>query len=366
MRPAALPWDNAPIVRTDLMTRLRIRYNRAIRWEFWPAWLYYLPIVGWVLWLSLRYRSLTVFTAANPGIASGGMVGENKHEILEPLQNNAPDLVAEFILVPASDFATRVALVTQFVTQVQLPIVLKPNIGGRGRGVMIARCEQDIVDYLHRCTGEIMAQRYVEGDEFGIFIARSPEQSTPDIISIVHKTFPQITADGVHTLRELILADARAQLISAFLFKRWAHELNQTPPKGQVIDLVEIGAHCRGSVFLNATHLDSPALRDTLTRLLDATSGYAFGRIDLRAPSSAALTRGEGLQVIELNGVTSESAHIYHPDTPLLTGYRAMFHQWSIAFKIGDAYAKRGAHVTTLREILSLWREDMRRGEAWF
>lgn len=366
MHPAALPWDSSDIPPPDWRTRVRIAYGRATRWEFWPAWLYYLPIIAWIFLLALRYRSLTVFTAANPSIDAGGFVGENKHSILVPLQNNEPNLVAEFILVVENDKATRQKAVEGLTQQVGYPVVLKPNIGGRGRGVMIARNEQDVHDYLTKFSGEIIAQKYIEGAEFGIFIARHPNKQEPEVLSIVHKTFPSLIADGKQTLRDLILRDNRAQLISGFLFQRWVRELDMIPAEGEVITLVEIGAHCRGSVFLDGSHLNTPALRASLTRLLDAVPGYAFGRMDLRAPSIDALAKGEGIKIIELNGVTAESAHIYHPGTPIVTGYRAMFHQWSVAFAIGDAYAKRGAHVTTLRELLHRWREDLHRGESWF
>jgi len=103
-----------------------------------------------------------------------------------------------------------------------------------------------------------------------------------------------------------------------------------------------------------------------LTRLLDAVPGYAFGRIDLRAPSIAHFRAGQGLQVLELNGVSAESAHIYHPGTPLLKGYRAMFHQWSTAFAIGHANIRQGATTTSAWSLLRQFRQDLRRGETWF
>ena len=58
------------------------RWRRLTRWEFWPAWLFYLPVVGYVLYLAFRHRSLTLFTAVNPAIPAGGFIGESKFEIL--------------------------------------------------------------------------------------------------------------------------------------------------------------------------------------------------------------------------------------------------------------------------------------------
>lgn len=64
-------------------------WRRRRRWEFWPPWLFYLPVVAWVLWLGLRFRNLTLFTAANPSLPAGGFVGESKSDILDGLPADA-------------------------------------------------------------------------------------------------------------------------------------------------------------------------------------------------------------------------------------------------------------------------------------
>src|SRR5262249_49395728 len=38
-------------------------WRRATRWEFWPPWLFYLPVVAHAVRLGIRHRGLTVFTA---------------------------------------------------------------------------------------------------------------------------------------------------------------------------------------------------------------------------------------------------------------------------------------------------------------
>ena len=63
----------------------RNRIARLMRWEFWPAWLFYAPVACWVLLLALRYRGISAITASNPGIPDGGLVGESKFDILERL-----------------------------------------------------------------------------------------------------------------------------------------------------------------------------------------------------------------------------------------------------------------------------------------
>jgi hypothetical protein len=369
LQPAALPWQEQPSedpASLTLRERLGIFWERSSRWEFWPSWLYYAPIVVWILWLGLKHRNPTAFTAANPGLESGGMVGEKKHQALQPLQDNSPDLVAQFSLITALEAGKRFTEVEAFIEAHGLPVVLKPDVGQRGRGVFVARTLDQAHEYLTRFLGPVIAQKHIEGEEFGIFVARMPGQSQPAVLSIVHKTFPCVAGDGLQTLRQLISGDARAKLISGLLFRRWASELSRVPAADEVVKLVEIGAHCRGSLFLDAREHATPELVTTLSRLMDAVPGYAFGRMDVRVPSIDDFRQGKGIKVLELNGVSAESAHIYHPGTPLLDGYRAMFHQWSIAFEVGAAYASAGVATTSPLQLLQQFRQDLGRNETWF
>src|SRR5205807_168614 len=59
--------------------------RRKTRWEFWPPWLAYVPVVPYILYLGIKHRCLTLFTAANPGITSGGFAGESKSRIMAQL-----------------------------------------------------------------------------------------------------------------------------------------------------------------------------------------------------------------------------------------------------------------------------------------
>jgi hypothetical protein len=94
--------------------------------------------------------------------------------------------------------------------------------------------------------------------------------------------------------------------------------------------------------------------------------GYHFGRLDLRCPTPGALSRGEDIRILEVNGVSAEAAHIYEPGTPLWQGYASMLKQWRIAFDIGSANEHAGAPTLTLREFFQRIGEDQKRGRDWF
>lgn len=364
-RPAAA---GSARFRTSLRERLRIKLSRLARWEFWPSWAFYPPIVIYIFARSARARPFMAVTAANPCLRASGIVGETKQDALKPLQANAPAYVAEFTMLRADWPVTqRMEALRSFVSAgAGYPVVLKPDIGQRGRGVAVIRSETQAAEYLASAQDDVVAQRHVGGAEYGVFVYRDPQTARVEILSIVNKCFPSVTGDGQRVLGELILDDARARLIAPGLFQRLASRIDEVPAAGQVVQLVEIGAHSRGSLFLDGNRLRTEALRQTMSAILDAVPGYHFGRIDLRCPDEAHFVAGQGLKVLEMNGVTAESAHIYHPDTPLLTGWKAMIDQWRIAIEIGEANAAAGAATIGFIELLQLWRADMKRGERWF
>ena len=359
-RPLAAPF------RPGLHERLRVKLARLARWEFWPAWAFYPPVVVYITLRCLRSRYLTPFTAANPGILASGFIGETKHEALDPLQRNAPDFVAEFIRIErAMPLAERTTQLRNFVGLREYPVVCKPDIGHRGRGVAVIRNEAQAEAYLAAASDDVIVQRYIGGAEFGVFVYLDAKTARVELLSIVRKCFPQVTGDGRRSLAELIRDDARARLIAPGLWLRFADRLDEIPEAGRAIALVEIGAHSRGSLFLDGNDLQTEALRQSMSAILDAVPGYHFGRVDLRCPDEDALRAGRGLKVMEMNGVTAESAHIYNPGTPLLEGWRTMIQQWRLAIEIGEANAAKGAKVTSFPDLLRLWRADMARSKRW-
>lgn len=368
--PVKSAWKQAaaPAYRAPLPERLAVALARAQRWEFWPAWAFYPPVVAYILWLGLRHRDPLLFTAANPGLEAGGFVGERKSDCLLPLMQRAPALVAPLRLLSATEpLAARVAAAQDFAAHNGgYPLVLKPDVGQRGRGVAIVRDQNALMDYLAHAPGDVIAQRYIGGSEFGLFIYREPGVGAARLYSITHKQFPEVVGDGRRRLRELIRSHPRARLISPLLWQRFAERMDWTPGDGERVPLVEIGAHCRGSLFVDGSALRTPALLDYVAQVFDALPGYHFGRLDVRCPSPEALMRGEDIRILEVNGVAAEAAHIYEPGTPLREAYASMMRQWTLAFEIGAENARAGATtpgaIAFARRVL----EDAARGRGWF
>ena len=341
------------------------RWRRLTRWEFWPLALFNLPVVAHVLARGLRHRHLPLFTAANPGLPAGGFVLESKSAILSGLTE--PGLVPRFRKLSLSDDpGARIAEVRRAAAELGLefPMVGKPDVGERGEGVTVLRSESELEAWARSADPESILQAYAPGEEFGVFYARRPGEPTGRILSITGKAFPAVTGDGVSTLERLILADERAVCQAPLHLDRFADRLAEVPAAGARVPLVEIGNHCRGTVFRDARALVTPELERRIEEIARGLDGFCFGRFDLRAPSVEEFRAGRGLAVLEVNGVTSEATHIYEPGAGLLAAWRTLFEQWRIAFEIGAANAARGTRPAPPRELLALLGERRRRRSA--
>lgn len=325
--------------------RLIGRWRRLVRWEFWPIWAAYLPVIPWILALGLRYRSLTLFTAANPGIETGGFVGESKSRILKALMPSG--VVAPF----------RVVRPGEPVECDRFPVVLKPDVGERGSGVSIIRSREQLDRALDRLRAEAILQEYVPGVEFGVFYQRTPDEARGRITSITEKQFPHVTGNGRRTLRELILSDERAVCMWRTYFDRNASALDTVVAERAVVPLVEIGSHCRGAMFVDASHLKTDVLEERIDEVSRTHEGFFFGRYDVRADSVAALRAGD-FKVIELNGVSAEPTHIYDPAVSLFGAYKALISHWLTAFRIGAMNRVRGARESSLRDVIEAFRSS--------
>ena len=312
-------------------------------WEFWPPWAAYAPLIPYGLWLAAKHRSITLFTATNPGIFASGLVGESKSEILRHLSQ-----AAEFIVVQRDPRAAEA-----FAARVGYPVELKPDVGERGTNVAIMRNAAALRASLKRAIGDVIVQRYVPGLEFGVSYCRYPNQCRGRITSITEKRFPEVTGDGRSTIIELIQQDSRAALIAEAYTKSCRRPMSDVPQAGEQVPLVEIGSHCRGTIFLDGTYLKTEALEAAIDGAAKEHPGFYLGRFDLRAASIEDLQAGR-FAILELNGVAGEATHIYDPRVSLLEAYRVIFGQWRAAFEIGALNRKQGAEPLLLRALCSL------------
>lgn len=324
------------------------------RWEFWPAWLFNVPVALWAVLLALRHRSLTVFTCANPGIEDGGVVGESKSAILARLPQR---WVLPWATIGAGDLDARLAQLraTMASRGWAYPMVAKPDIGQRGTGVRWLHDDEQAAAYLSAEGGAVVLQVPHDGPfEAGVFYIRHPHERHGRIFSITDKRFPVVIGDGASSLEALVTAHERYRIQAPVFLARLGEGRTRVPAAGERVPLGRAGNHCQGTEFLDGQWLATPALERRIDAIAQHVEGFFFGRFDIRYWDRAAFMAGQDLAIIELNGVTSEATHIYDPSGSLLSAWRTLMQQWSIAFAVGAANRARGVKPTTLRRLMRL------------
>jgi membrane protein DedA with SNARE-associated domain len=338
----------SPMGRAKLAARLA----RWRRWEFWPTGLFYAPVLPWLAWLSLRYRSLTVWTAANPGIPDGGVVGESKYAILNQLP---PERVIPSLLLPPGDISDRLRQFRQaFVARGWIyPLIFKPDAAQRGAGLKKVRDAVEAEKYVRLQPAAILVQPYHPGPyEAGIFYYRLPGEATGQIFSITDKQFPVLVGDGCSTLEQLIWRHPRYRLQADMFLRRHGTEADRVLDEGERFPLAVAGNHSQGTLFRDGAHLLTPELERAVDALLRGFHGFFIGRFDIRYSEVGNFKAGRDLAVVELNGATSESTNLYDPDWSLWAAYGTLCCQWALLYRIGHANRQRGQKPTPVWTLL--------------
>lgn len=329
--------------------------RRLTSWEFWPYWIFYLPVYGALPWFWLKSGSTTFFTAANQTMRHGGFVAYSKYQAVQGIPQK---YLPKTTLLPDGVDATEVRE-TMRALGIDYPVVLKPDLGERGHNVEIIRDESELRTYLGQLADGLILQEYIDGPiEVGVMYARFPGESTGRITSVVHKDQMRVTGDGASTLKELILADPRGKKHQKWLFKAWQEELSWVPEPSESVRLNSVGNHARGSIFRDAGHLATDALTRVLDDIVSGLPGFHLGRFDILINEFDDLDRGD-FRIIELNGANSEPGHIYDPENTLFHAYRDLLKHWNLMCNISTAAIRRGAEPDRFGELVASIRDHV-------
>jgi len=350
--------------------RLKADLARIRRIEFWPMWLFYLPLVPWFIALALRYRGPMTFTCINPGIpAGGGVVGESKWLILRSLSARR-DLLLHAVHIPAGQSPDeRAALALEAIrTDAGLggfPVILKPDSGERGHGLRLAHDDADVLEFFQSMTRDALVQRYHPGPhEVGILWHRVPSDGRAiddcpgKVFSITRKQFPVIEGDGRRTLELLIWDHPRYRMQAAVFLKRHEDQTDRVLALGETMRLGVAGNHCQGTKFYDGADLITPQLEAAIEEVAQSfvnpeTGGRLdYGRFDVRYTTEDDLRAGRNLAIIELNGTMSESTNMYDPARTAWWTYSVLYAQWLAMFRLGAIRRRNGRRPMTLQILV--------------
>lgn len=305
------------------------------------------------LWYALKERSLFYFTASNPGIYAGGMMGESKYEVLSLIPEDLKPTTL-LIKVPASAEDVKKKIVD---AGLRFPVIFKPDLGERGWMVRRIGNEGDVADYLKEIKIDFIIQELIDLPfEFGVYYTRFPEEENGFVNSITGKEFLHVEGDGEKTLRELIFDKDRARLQWGSLKEKCQDRLDEVIPAGEKVELVSIGNHCLGTMFLNNNDLITEKLSASFDRISKKIKGFYFGRFDLRCASIEDLENGK-VKIVELNGCGAEPSHIYHPDASLWKGVADLITHWQNLYRISRENHERGVAYISFREGRAVYRK---------
>ena len=338
-------------------TRLksRIFWIRLLHWEYWSFHTVYLPVYPIWLFLCLRARSLFFFAASNPGIKNGGFLSESKRQIydLVPVEFQPKTLFFEAGKDP------QLVADQLKAARFQYPLMGKPNIGGRGRGVEKLNDENDVLTYALLAAMDFHIQEFISYEnELGIFYYRFPGQQQGSISGIAGKEFLKVTGDGKRSVRELLMLSSRGVLQLTELNIHHPELMKEVIPEKEVFTVVPYGNHARGAKFLDLPDFITPALTQMVDSLCRQIPDFHFGRLDIRYRNRELLESGKEFSVLEVNGAGSEPTHIYDPRHSLFFAWKEIVRHWILLFKISRANHRRGHPYLSFSEGARMFRED--------
>ncbi|WP_341900991.1 D-alanine--D-alanine ligase [Fluviicola taffensis] len=332
----------------DYWNQKRIRIGH---WEYWNSSIIYFPIFPYLLFLMLKTRDLFFFISANPGIENGGFTLESKWKIQDQMSHK---YFPKTILISRSNDLEQVK---NQIHSFQFPLYLKPDIGGKGRGVVQIHSLEELSWYHENCPLDYLVQEKINyPKEIGVFYIKKPQEKSGYISGIVAKEYIQLIGDGIKTMEELLRENPRYFLQLARLKKENAGKLQTILKKGQVEIISEIGNHAQGSAFTDCSERINLKLTHLINELANELEGFYFGRFDIRFNSWEELERGENFAIIEVNGSGSEPTHIYDATHSLFFAWSEIMRHWKAMSVISHSVNKEQRSKISFVEGIKLLR----------
>lgn len=358
-----MPLDNSrPLVTASAaLTATAKRYSII---ERMPKWLICIPLACQWAWLSLRYRSATLPSAANPSIPSGGLVGEGKMDYFKGMGSLARRFTASSSALSTTSRPTTESL-QQHLRDARLafPLIAKPDLGLCGFGVQKIDDFSQLLHYALSFPPDevIVLQEYLDDEgEAGIFYARDPHTDRAELIGLALRFFPRVVGDGRCSLDVLIQEDVRTRRMVQSSQHRCNFDGSWIPPAGKVVRLSTIGSTRVGGLYRDGAAHISPALCAAVDAIARDMPDFYCGRFDVRFKDIQALQSGLGFTIIEINGAGSEAIEAWDPDISLITAFRMIFAKQRRLFAIGDGMRSRGAKPISLCELARLYQRQQR------
>lgn len=326
------------------------------RLEQLPKWVNLIPMITQWLWLAMRYRAITLPSSCNPGILTGGMVGEGKMDYFDIMGERARAFVTPTVCLTSAGVKSLGEVEAAMAdATINYPVVVKPNLGWCGFGVRKIDNRSQLLDYLQAYPlGEqfVIQDWLADAGEAGIFYMRHPGEPGGQVIGMLLRQFPRVVGDGVHTVGELMAADPRARRLGRDGASEPCCDLDAVPLGGEVVRLATVASTRVGGLYRDGSALVTPELAAVVDMISRDMKDFHVGRFDVKYSHIDALRAGGGFRIIEVNGAGSEAVHAWDPALTLRQAYRIVFDKQRRLFAIGDAMRRLGHAPVGWRALL--------------
>ncbi|EKD25222.1 MAG: hypothetical protein ACD_80C00102G0014 [uncultured bacterium (gcode 4)] len=330
-----------------MQKNIRLWIQKYRRWEFWPGYLFDIPVYIYCTYLVIKAGHIGFFSNINPSMILSGFAGYSKYDDIDKFE---PRLLPISILITEgheSEYSEQ----QMKENNIHYPCIAKPTLGRTGRDVKKIHNSKQLKTYLKRIHEDILIQEFIDYPlEFGIFYYRIPGEEEGHITGIVEKKFMFLHGDGKSTFEQLIYNHPRAKYYYHQFKEEYKEKWTNILADWEKFQLNYIGNHCRGSVFYDVSKIITPELEKIIDDMSKKIDGFYFGRYDIKAKSVEELCQGN-FKIIELNGMGSLPTHIYDPKHTLRNAYKTLIQHRDIAYRISKENKKRGHKFVPFKEI---------------
>jgi len=300
-------------------------------WEQWPFKILYAPVSPVWAWYIIRSRAIWFFTPSNPKLTFGGMEGEPKKEMHVLLPEHL--CPSYFNILPGESFENIIKQLKE--KNISYPLIVKPEIGGQGILFRKINNETELKNYHRLVPVEYFIQEFINYPiEVSLFYYRFPGESKGVITGFLKKIPMQVTGDGVHTIEELIMVNAKMAKRIKEIRNKHADNLKKVLAKNEKYMLSYAANHNRGAQFIDLKE----EIEDSLVKVLDDISlsinDFFYGRYDIMCNSIAELKQGKNFVILEYNGCGAEPNHFYDTGYTLMNAWQEILKHWKVLFRI--------------------------------
>src|SRR5256714_1705547 len=209
------------------------------------------------------------------------------------------------------------------------PVVTKPLDGNHGRGVSLdLRSDEDVRRGFDRAvaqtrSGAVLVESFIKGNDYRVLVIDG------HMVAIAQRVPAHVTADGEHSVRELVdltnrdprrgighekvLTRIKVDDDAADLVKRQGFSLEDVPPKGTVIKLASTANMSTGGISIDRTaeaDHDNVEIAEEAARVV----GLDVAGIDFLTPDICQPVRETGGAIVEGNAAPGFRMHTHPTD----------------------------------------------------